>query len=253
MDLKASIDRLVEIGEQRLTKIEPDPRYQGKFLVMRGDGNVTDLPANQGPQPTPIALSSLSSFASFLRENRDALELGKLAVLVESHRQVSLVGALDEQRRRSTFATATAPKPDLPSGYGPGQWLPLEDALIWLAVGCALSNDQAALVGVLSHVIAEETNTVMDDGMSQKVEVKTGITTRGREAVPSPATLSPFCTFAEIAQPARQFIVRLKGAGTGLSVKLIPSGSGLWEAETRKAIADDLTARLAGIAVPVIY
>lgn len=254
MDLTDAINRLVEIGETRQAKVIADPRHEGKHLVVTGDGAIVTLPENADKQAQPITLSSLSSFASFIRENRDGLELAKLTVLVESHRSVALVEALDGWKRRATYAQAVAPKPDLGgASYTPGQWLPLEDALIWLAVGFEPSRDQQALGAVLSNVVSDETNTIRDDGMAQQVEVKKGITTRGREAIPSPAMLTPYCTFPEIGQPDRQFIVRITGNGSNLKVKLIPSGSGLWESETRLAIADDLKSRLEGTGVAIVY
>lgn len=254
--LQEAINRLVELGQQKVAQIRPDPRHEGKHLVVTGDGRVMPLGQNPDDQPQPVPLSSLSSLATLIHENRDGLELGKLTVLVDSHRSARLVSTLDEWKRRTCYAAVEAPWPDLGAGgnaYAFGVWLPLEDALIWLSVGFEESEHQQALVGVLSSVVTDETNTIRDDGMAQQIEVKKGIATRGREAVPSPATLTPFCTFPEIGQPERQFLIRIKGSGADLRVKLIPSGSGLWESETKEAIAIDLTARLEGTGVAVVY
>lgn len=254
MDFAEAIDRLVQLGREKQARIVEDPRHAGKHLAINGGGDVTTLPDNMDRTAGAVTLSSLSSFADFVRENRDGLDHGKLTIVVESHRTVSLASTLDEWRRRTTYLVAQAPKPDLGgANYACGQWLPLEDFLIWLATGFDTSGHQQALLGVLSSVVSDETNTIRDDGMAQQIEVKKGLATRGRETVPSPATLTPFCTFAEIDQPDRLFLVRLKGQGANLTVKLIPSGSGMWEADTRANIAADLKARLEGINVPIIY
>lgn len=98
----------------------------------------------------------------------------------------------------------------------------------------------------------EAVKNVSDDGLTQTINVRAGITRVGEVDVPNPVTLRPFRTFPEIEQPASQYVLRLRSGGKGggpPECALFGVDSGLWEIEAIALIKSWLQERLPGFTV----
>ncbi len=94
------------------------------------------------------------------------------------------------------------------------------------------------MIAALKAVKREDTQIHEDDGIGQQVTAKAGVQLVQMLAVPNPVTLSPFRTFAEVAQPASLFALRLKD---GPMVLLKQADGSRWQVEAAANIGAFLT------------
>ena len=97
-------------------------------------------------------------------------------------------------------------------------------------------DDQVAEILHMLSVLHNETVTEnKDDGFTQTLSVRTGLTTKDNKKVVNPVTLKPYRTFTEVDQPEGQFIIRFKNDG-GLKAVLFEAGDGRWKLEAMQSI-----------------
>lgn len=73
--------------------------------------------------------------------------------------------------------------------------------------------------------------TFTDDGISQQVVMKTGVTKKENAIIPNPVRLIPYRTFLEVEQPESEFVFRItEGRGGAPAFKLVSADGGRWEA-----------------------
>lgn len=78
---------------------------------------------------------------------------------------------------------------------------------------------------------------MLDDGVSQQVVVKSGVSIEENKRTKSEYSLKPFRTFSEVSQPMSTFILRLrKGAEAALYI----ADGGAWELTAIHNIRDYL-------------
>ena len=101
-------------------------------------------------------------------------------------------------------------------------------------------------LGSLKAGFSKEMN---DNGVSQIVTAKTGITTVGEVAVPNPVKLQPYRTFSEIEQPASDFVFRIHGGHDEPTCALYEADGGAWKMEAIQRIAAWVKEKLPGVMV----
>lgn len=62
----------------------------------------------------------------------------------------------------------------------------------------------------------EAIRTDEDDGITQTVTIKKGVTKSVLATLPNPVTLAPYRTFAEVEQPPSQYVFRLQSGNGGV-------------------------------------
>ena len=102
--------------------------------------------------------------------------------------------------------------------------------------------DKQLLLQLTGNIKDEAVKQVGDNGITQSVTVKTGVTNVDNVIVPNPVTLVPRRTFFEIEQPASPFVYRMQ---SGPECALFEADGGAWKQEAIKRIADYLVKRLA--------
>ncbi len=153
-----------------------------------------------------ITLYSLDSLVEYIESNKDEVALAQCQIVV-TESTAMLFGPPTGLQRRRDFIVHVNANSKFKQSESYGQ---LETFRIWLMTQFQASPGQAALLKFISTIRAESAVTTMDDGVSQSVEAKTGIARIGDVEVPSPVTLQPFRTFAEVEQPESWFIFRLR-------------------------------------------
>jgi len=91
------------------------------------------------------------------------------------------------------------------------------------------NEDRINLVKLCSSITKETAGTVTDDGVAQKLEVRSGVSMRNKVAVQNPFTLIPFRTFPEIEQPESDFIFRVKDTGRDIRCALYQADGSKWK------------------------
>lgn len=195
-----------------------------------------------------LAFASLDSLLGYINGPIDAGTRSGAMLHVTSPTTVVLHGAVDEHNRRPVLARAE---------YAPprntiGDWQQAEQFIIGLQALYADTPDRARAFGIVGNVADEQSAKAQDDGVTQTVVLKRGVTSFGEERIDNPFLLAPFGTFTEVEQVARPFILRLRGGST-VNVLLVPCDGGAWELEAMKRVRGYLEAGLLEHAAIPVY
>ncbi|MBD5627514.1 MAG: hypothetical protein HDQ90_08590 [Desulfovibrio sp.] len=211
-----------------------------------------DLEPIHAPCPASLAVSTLTGLVDYLNTNVDGLERDKLICLVESPEKVSIrSGLLGNFADRACYIYARLDSLKIPFE----EWLPAEKFNIALQSDFAepeglAATDRGLVLKYISNVTATVEAGVSDDGITQAVAVKTGISSKAVKALPNPVTLRPYRTFTEVEQPASSFIFRCRQNGeNGMQFCLVEADGGAWRAEAMKNIKAFMEQAVPGLSV----
>ena len=106
------------------------------------------------------------------------------------------------------------------------------------------SEDLDYLLRVAGNIQAEQVQSSTDDGVSQKVSLRTGIVLAERTEIKRFVKLRPWRTFREIEQPESTFIFRLKNEKDELpTLMLVVADGETWQIEAVQSIKTFLAAK----------
>ncbi len=179
------------------------------------------------PKADPIEMNTLSSLVDYLRSGMDVnAEKEKLFIHVQSPTKVAVFSALDDERDREYLVRVNA---QIPS-FNFDHFIDHESFCIALQSKFLDSPERALLLKFAGTVEAGSVAEYGDDGVSQKATVKTGIASKEDALVPSPVLLAPFRTFVEVAQPASEFVFRMKqDRSDNIQCALFEADGGAWK------------------------
>lgn len=233
---------------QFIEKIES----MAKPVIVKSGGreySTANLTGIKLPEPNPIKVNTLTGLVDYLKEDRDALDQASLMIHVFSPDSVSLISDLQgEFEQRSEYLKVANNR----AGFPFGEWYSVERFIIALQGYFVRTGEIDTILQFVSGLKEDASRTLIDDGISQGVTVKTGISRVANAEVPNPVTLQPYRTFLEVEQPASKFVFRLrKGRNEeGLpECSLHEADGGKWELDAIIAIRDYLKEALPEIAV----
>lgn len=230
---KETLDRIIGLAREGLDPLEIDGRTF----------SAAPLHEIVPPQASPLQVGSLSALAEYLKANKDGLKAEECAILVSSPSEVELVGKLaPHSLQRQMYALAQARGlPDRYESPGMGQ----EEFIVWLQTCFAPSGGRDGLLAMAGRITAEEIRQEDDDGITQTVTARGGISLLSNLKIPNPVQLRPYRTFSEIDQPESPFIFRVSKRGKGeaayVSFSLHATGDQRWQAEACLSIGVWLT------------
>lgn len=99
------------------------------------------------------------------------------------------------------------------------------------------TEDRDAILQLASMVTIETAGTVSDTGVSQKMDVKKGVSLKDRVEVKNPFTLRPYRTFSEVEQPISDFVFRVHDDG-GLKCSLHEADGAQWKLKAVESIRE---------------
>lgn len=198
---------------------------------------------------TELGVHSLSGIVDFLNDNVEGWseeERENVFVTVDTARLVSVRSRLNRDQERNCYLYAQYDDDDRPSP-NPRTW-DQDSFIVFLQTGFVQDENLKNLLAFVSKIKTEESVTMTDDGVSQNVTAKTGVSGAMVERVktPNPITLKPFRTFTEIEQPESLFVLRIKNRGDGVEISLHEADGGYWELTAIQRIKDYLTEKLGG-------
>ncbi|CAI3209827.1 hypothetical protein [Clostridium neonatale] len=211
MEQREALEYLVNLGEKKEPIIELD---QGTFSRVSLN-RVTE------PVASKLTVSTLTGLVDYIKTNVDHLE-GKLLIQVKSPEEVALYSPLNTDREREKYVSAEA---ILPNNVVYDRFLDTERFNIMLQSAFVDDEDKAKLLKYTALITDDTVKNFGDDGISQKVTVKTGVASVSDAVVPNPVTLAPFRTFPEVEQPESKFIFRMK---EGPTAALFEADGGAW-------------------------
>lgn len=227
--LKAFANYLVSLGENKTYEINGHT-YSDHPL---------ELVEELRPKPKEIGLKSLDALAKIIRQ-----EIGKLPrpifVNVVDAKTVSAFSTFDEKDCFRTYAyKAVCDVPTFHEGFRP-----LEQAVIELRSRFVPGEGVDYLLDLISRVNKENGVTTTDNGVSQTVEARSGVSLKMMVTIKPRVMLTPYRTFLEVEQPTSEFLLRLNDDG---EVGLFEADGGIWTLTAKDRIAAYFEAELADL------
>ena len=233
----------MDFGKEAIEKIES--LVKDSFIV-QVDGktySARDLnPVLYEPKAKAVAVATLTGFVDFVERNIDELDLiNSYIAVIDSPQSVALCSTLlDQQREREILLTASLDSNMKTFPFG--TFMPQEEFIIKLhSLFEKKEGDDFDYVALMvSKIVQADTADTDDDGITQHVTVKRGISGALKEKgnIKPIVRLSPYRTFREIAQPESQFLLRIRTDDEGsVQAALFEADGGAWRNEARLRIA----------------
>lgn len=194
------------------------------------------------PKAAPICVATLTGFVDFVERNIDDLDLiNSYIAVIDSPQNVVLSSTLLEQRREREQLLTASLDSDMKT-FPFGIFMPQEEFIIKLhSLFEKKEGDDFDYVALMvSKIVQADTADTDDDGITQHVTVKRGVSGALKEKgeIKPIVRLSPYRTFREIVQPESQFLLRIKTSDNGtVQAALFEADGGAWRNEARLRIA----------------
>lgn len=181
---------------------------------------------------------SLIGLVDFLKDDFDGDE--KLVVQVMNEKKVFVETKLNNNKDREAVIVALADVPDkILNSY-----MDIEQFNIQLQSLFVESDTRKRVLSIVGNLRTENVKNVGDNGTTQQVETRRGVTMAQEEVIPNPVALKPFRTFTEVPQPESMFVFRLREIGGGVQAALFEADGGAWRNQARLSIKDYLKKHL---------
>lgn len=97
------------------------------------------------------------------------------------------------------------------------------------------------ILDILSRISDENSVSSEDNGMTQTVEARKGISLKAKEKINPRVKLCPYRTFLEVEQPESEFLLRLREGG---QIGLFEADGGMWKLTAKQNIKNYLESKL---------
>lgn len=224
--LKAMIEKITELATPKTYEIE-SKTYSSKPL------NLVEAPKYS---PKEIEVSGLDSVCKLVRNEAEKIGM-KLFIQIKSYREVCVFSTYGDEYRRFYLYRCIADTPNVTVG----RFMAYENAVIELRSLYIPNGGVEYLLGLLSSISSESKVTSADNGVTQKVEAKSGIALSSMVEVRPRVELQPFRTFIEVEQPESEFLLRINENG---EIGVFPADGGVWKLEATRNVASYFEAEL---------
>lgn len=197
------------------------------------------------PLPGTVKIHTLTGLIEFVNSVVNKPDVS--AIHVVSHNDVRVLGKIEGRHRlRATFAQALASNQRFPFD----QYIAAEDFVIKLQSAFVKTPLRDQLLAIIGSLKDESVRAANDDGITQTVTTRKGVSLGQETVVPNPVFLAPFRTFAELEQPESAYILRLKRKEGELPfVALFETGDQKWEIETIGQIREFLSEKITDLPI----
>lgn len=242
------------------SKVIEGPGFKKLLLPVIGEEmkyEAIDLPCEELRPPT-LKVHTLQGITEYIVSNREKLGLEQACFLhVVDHKTVRLVGiAGGTIPRRTVHVEATfdelTPAGDPPFKYG--QFTDPETFNIAVQALFENAHDRERVLACAGNLRDAASSTISDDGITQGVELRHGLTLGKEAAVPNPVELAPFRTFREVTQPKSLFVFRARGGGDGKppTLALFEADGGFWKLTAIENIKGYLATRVKDTKIAIL-
>lgn len=186
-------------------------------------------------RPKSFRVTGLDSVCKMIQKEIDQLNVG-IFVQVTAFNQVEVWTTYLEDFSRNCLYDVDCDVPGFREGFKEQ-----EKMIIQLKSLFAPSKEVDYLLDLLSRMTKESGVTSTDNGVTQVVEAKKGISLKEQVTIKPRVVLKPFRTFLEVEQPESEFIVRINEEG---EIGLFEADGGVWKLEAKRNIAAYFEERL---------
>ena len=210
--LAQMIDKIVSLKETKTFEIG------GQTYT---DGHLTRIPPHVD-RPEAISVSGLDGVCKLIRTELEKVGT-TIMVQAKSYKSVEVMTTYLPDFSRNILYRAEADAPGLHTGF---------------------RGREVALLDLLSRMTDEKSVRTNDNGVTQTVEARQGVSLNAMVDVKPRVMLRPFRTFLEVEQPESEFLLRVDpDEGIGF----FEADGGIWKLEAKKNIADYFKANLADL------
>ncbi|MBW2363508.1 MAG: hypothetical protein JRF25_00250 [Deltaproteobacteria bacterium] len=204
-------------------------------------------------QPETLYINTLTGLADYVEEKIDKTKDPVFCIL--NHTVVQLISHLDNDKRREIYIEA---RMDL-AAFKFGVQFDPETFIINLQSqfkDIQPLDAKERILDFLTTINSSEIKKYVDDGVSQTLHIKAGLTSGSDETAPvsvpaGPLLLKPYRTFREVDQPESNFIFRMHKGNDGKPTAVLYEADGeAWTLAAIQNIKEWLERNTAG--VPVI-
>ncbi|MEA5085077.1 MAG: hypothetical protein VB018_13165 [Lachnospiraceae bacterium] len=184
-----------------------------------------DLSPVFAPRQSAVDTKSLLSVVDYIKANIDGCILGteRVVIHIKDYQSVNVMSeSLIDSKEREQFIHAKA---ELPA-FRFGNFYTAEEFNILMQSVFIENDDAEILLKVVGNLKDSAVKAIGDDGVSQSVTMKVGISTVADVKVPNPVSLMPYRTFIEVDQPESKFIFRMREGGM---CALFEADGGAWK------------------------
>lgn len=188
------------------------------------------------PRPKSLKVFSLQGILDFVENNVDKYKNEDLMLHIVDHQRVDLVTDIHgETNERHTILSAVLDG----ESFRFERFIDQEQFIINVRSLFQMTDDTALILVHTSKIETETAIKTDDDGVSQVIQVKKGLSGALVEKadLKSIVKLKPYRTFREIEQPEGEFLFRMKN-DDGVTCALFEADGGSWKNEARKLIAE---------------
>ncbi|TGJ99888.1 hypothetical protein EHO57_14105 [Leptospira langatensis] len=197
----------------------------------------------EDPIASPIKTTTLSGIVDFLKMNRDGAVPADCFVHVQNPRQVTVTTKIvGKFRKRENLIEATYGLPT----FEFGKYKDMDTFITQLQALFVENQPLIDIVAFVSSISQVGSVGVDDDGISQEVTRKVGITRKEKSPVKNPIVLTPRRIFPEAKQVASPFILRVKGSEDEIEAALFEADGGQWQVDAALNIKEFLDEQLNG-------
>lgn len=198
----------------------------------------------------PLNVSTLQSLVDYLATDFDE-DLPSLAIHVVSPKRVDLITKLDGQRtpRRDVVVRVELPSSQT---FPFERFMEQDEFVIFLMSRFEDSGDRAELLKIIGCLSQDSSVKNMDDGVTTKTTVQSGVALREDVTINPIQKLAPYRTFSDISQPILNFLVRIRQGKSGPEIALFEADGGAWEVQAVDSIARWLGDQLNEFDLPIL-
>ena len=233
--LKAAIEKILSLSELHVIDIGGET-YADKKLDR--------IPHER--TACPLEVHTLTAILDYITTGCDEMEDDidrKFVIHVADHEHVNLYRELNSDKTRECLLECSVN----PKTFPFGRWLDIESFIIAMQAHFVPSHDVDALIKLVGNIVDENSVTTADDGVSQKVTARSGISLVKQVEVPNPISLAPYRTFNEIEQPESTFVFRVRKGANGVEAALFTADGNAWVNDAIRGIRDYLASELSEV------
>lgn len=214
MNIKEALAYLVSLKENKTYEINGDTYSDNDLYRI----------APHVDRPAEITVNSLDSIVALVEHELNVIDKmieRPIFIHIASPRTVRVFSTLDNYMGRDYLYKASCDAPEFSGG-----WRAHEASIIELRSAFVPNEGVEYLLDLLSTISVEDGVTSDDNGVTQKVTTRQGVSLKHYENTKLRIPLKPYRTFTEVEQPESEFILRLD---KDFRVGLFEADGGAWK------------------------
>ena len=229
--LKEFVEKIANMAENKIHEVN------GKFY----SDKQTYLIEEEKKRPFCFELNSLKAIAEIIKTEVKMQRALPLIVNISKHDCVKVFTTYDDDYERDYLYQAAASTPDIGCI---NRFEDHESAMIMFRSLFKETPDLEYVLSLLSKINDDSSVSSSDNGLTQTIEAKKGISLLEKVHVKSRVSLKPYRTFLEIEQPESEFLLRVSEGG---KIALFEADGGMWKIHAKRNIEEYFMFELADL------